>query len=227
MVSSAVLDVTSGDDGVVVLRLDRPQARNALSVALRDELSEAIDVVSADPATRVLVLTGAGDTFCAGFDLKEFGPAADDPVAHARLWASSDRFHHTVARCPVPLICALNGPALAGGFDLATLCDVRIAQPGVWFARPEVGFAVPLFEPLRELVGGALARELCLTTRRVELDEAVRIGLVNRVAEEGGALDAALGLAAEIASRPPEVVRALKAKIVASSPFVARPTLAL
>lgn len=225
--TESTIDVVDEGDGIVVIRLDRSGRRNALSIDLRDDLSTAFDVLTARAGTRVLVLTGAGETFSAGFDLDEFAATDGDEQAAARLWASSDRFHHTVLRCPVPVLCALNGPALAGGFDLAVLCDVRIAQPGVWFARPEIGFATPLYEPLRELVGGARARELCLTTRRVELDEAVRIGLVNRVAPPGDALAATLELAREVAGHPADAVRAVKAKFVAAAALAARPTLAL
>jgi len=213
--------------GVWLLRMNRAEVRNALSIELRDELSGAVEVIGARDDVGAIVLSGAGTTFSAGFDLAEFDQANADPELDARLWASSDRFHHSIMRCRVPMICALNGPALAGGFDLATLCDLRVAQPGVWFARPEVDFGVPLFEPLRELVGGALARELCLSSRRVELDEAVRIGLVNRVAPPGGSLDESLRLATEIASRPHHVLRATKSKFVSATGLAARPTLTL
>src|SRR5262245_37162999 len=222
-----LLKIEDRGGGVWLLTLNRPKAANALSIALRDALSEAVEVLSARHDVAALVLTGAGKTFCGGFDLSEFGPAAEDAALGAQLWASSDRMHHAVLRCAVPVVCALNGPALAGGFDLATLCDLRIAQPGVWFARPEVEFAIPLFGPLRELVGGGLARELCFTARRVELDEAVHVGLVNRVAGDGGAVELALELAAQIAARPRADVRALKAKVVAASGLAARPTLSL
>jgi len=222
-------DVETEDqgDGVWLVRLNRPEARNALSTALRDELSGIVDQLASRADVGALVLTGAGTTFSAGFDLREFDRAASDPDFEVELWASSDRFHHTLLRCAVPLICALNGPALAGGFDLATLCDLRIAQPGVWFSRPEVDFATPLYEPLRDLVGGAVARELCLSSRRVELEEALRIGLVNRVVGEGEAVAEAVALAGEIARRPRQVVRATKAKFVRAAGLAARPTLAL
>jgi enoyl-CoA hydratase len=225
--TAPLIDVTDHGGGVWIITLQRPEARNALSIALRDEVSEAVDVLAARDDAGAIVITGSGTTFCAGFDLTEFGPAATDPALHARLWASSDRFHHALLRCAVPLVAALNGPALAGGFDLATMCDLRVAQPGVWFARPEVEFASPLYALVRDLVGGAMARELCLTGRRVELDEALRIGLVNRVAEDGGALAGAIELAAQIAARPRDTVRATKAKFVAAAGIAARPTLAL
>lgn len=219
------LDVDPLDDGVVVLRLNRPEVRNALSIRLRDEVSHAVEMFSANPATAAFVITGVGPTFCAGFDLSEFTAAADDPDLNTVLWASSDRFHHSLMRCPVPVIAALNGPALAGGFDLATLCDVRIAGPTAWFARPEVEWAVPLYRPLHDIVGGGIARELCLTSRRVELEEALRIGLVNSVADDP--LASALELASAIAKRPSVAVRATKAKFIGVAGVAARDTLGL
>lgn len=222
---AAGLLVSEAADGVWILRLNRPQVRNALSTALRDAVSVALDVLVEAGDARAIVLTGEGEYFSSGFDVKEFAAAADDPCVNAGLWASSDRFHHTVMRCPVPLIAAVNGPALAGGFDLATLCDLRVAQPGVWFARPEIEWGVPVYEPLRELVGGAYARELCLTGRRVELDEALAIRLVNAVAPD--AVAEALTLASAIAARPTAAVGRVKAKFVAATGLAARATLAL
>jgi enoyl-CoA hydratase/carnithine racemase len=221
------LEVEETDAGVWTLRLARPERRNALTVELQRDLADAIETLAGRPAVAALVLTASGPAFSAGFDLDQLARAQTDEAFAVELWATSDRLHHAVLRCAVPILCALNGPALAGGFDLATLCDLRIGQPGVWFARPEVDFGVPMFGPLRELVGGALARELCLTTRRVELDEAVRIGLVNRVAGAGGAYEEALGLAAEIARRPTGSVRALKSKMIESTGLAGRVTLAL
>lgn len=222
---AAGLLTSEAAEGVWLLQLSRPKVRNALSTALRDAVSAALDVLVETGDARAIVLTGAGEYFSAGFDLKEFAAAAEDPRVNAELWASSDRFHHTVLRCPVPIVAALNGPALGGGFDLATLCDLRVAQPGVWFARPEIEWGVPLYEPLRELIGGAYARELCLTGRRVELEEAVAVRLVNAVASD--ALAEAVTLASAIAARPGAAVRRVKAKFVAATGLAARPTLAL
>ena len=111
-----------------VLTLDRAAKKNALSVALRDEISDALDKLAADEAIKAVVITGAGDVFSAGFDLKEFPRALEDEAFATELWASSDRYHHAVLRFPVPTIAAVNGPALAGGFDLALLCDIRVAS---------------------------------------------------------------------------------------------------
>src|SRR5262245_37479005 len=142
---------------VAALTLDRPEKRNALSVALRDEVSDALDTLAADVELKAVIVTGAGEVFSAGFDLREFDTAAEDPAFSAALWASSDRFHHTVLEFPVPTIAAVNGAALAGGFDLAVLCDVRIASTTARFAHPEFTFADVVYGPLHDLVGGAVA----------------------------------------------------------------------
>lgn len=227
MTTDDVLEIETPNPAVRVLHLNRPKVRNALSIELRDRIADAVDAATATPGVAAIVITGRGGIFSAGFDLGEFTAAANDPDLTTRLWASSDRFHHTLLRCTVPVIAALNGPAIAGGFDLATMCDLRIAQPGVWFQRPEIAFGIPLFGPLRELVGGAVARELCLTERRVEIDEAHSIGLVTEVTPADTALIRALAIADEIAARPVELVRETKAKIVRMTALGAPSTLAL
>lgn len=170
----------TGSAGVATVTLARPEKKNALSIALRDEVSAAINTLGNDPAIKVVVVTGLGDLFSAGFDLKEFRALAD-PEHARRLWASSDRFHHTILACPVPTIAAVNGPALAGGFDLAVLCDLRIAATTASFAHPEIAFGDVVYGPLRELVGGAVARELALTGRPVGAAEALALRLVSAV----------------------------------------------
>src|SRR5262249_1902496 len=122
------------------LTLNRPEKRNALSVALRDAISDALDDLAGDEQMKCVVFTGAGAVFSSGFDLKEFTKAADDDAFARELWASSDRYHDTVLRFPLPTIAAVNGPALAGGFDLAILCDLRIASTTARFAHPQRTF---------------------------------------------------------------------------------------
>lgn len=172
--------VATSPAGVATITLTRPEKKNALSIALRDEVSDALDALGRDPAMKVVVLTGEGDFFSAGFDLKEFRDLGD-PAHAERLWASSDRFHHTVLSCPLPTIAAVNGPALAGGFDLAVLCDLRVAASTASFAHPEIAFGDVVYGPLRELVGGAVARELALTGRTVDAAEALALRLVSSV----------------------------------------------
>ncbi len=202
------------DGGVVTLTLDRPSKRNALSLALRDAVSDALDALAARDDVRVAVITGAGETFCAGFDLREFERAGSEPDFGPLLWASADRFHRTVAHFPLPLVAAVNGPALAGGFDLAVFCDVRVAAATARFAHPELAFIEALYTPLHDVVGGGIARDLCLTGRSVDAAEALRIGLVSAVVDAADVVEEARRFAGLIAAAPREVLVRMKAKIV-------------
>jgi enoyl-CoA hydratase len=180
--------VDTDDSGVATIVLARPERKNALSIALRDEVSDTIETLVGDESVKAIVITGAGNVFSAGFDLGEFKLLAD-PAGAARLWDSSDRFHHALLGCPLPTLAAVNGPALAGGFDLAVLCDLRIATTTASFAHPEVTFGDVVYGPLHDLVGGAVARELALTGRTVDAAEARSLHLVSAVVapEELGA----------------------------------------
>src|SRR5205807_1308730 len=147
--------------------LNRPDKRNALSIQLRDGLSDQLDAWAHDDAVRVVVIVGAGPAFCAGFDLSEFA----DPSLSAQIAASSRRYHLAVWSFPKPTIAAVHGSTVAGGLDLATLCDLRIAADDAVFGHPEIKFgAPPLFTPMRWIVGDGRARELCLTGRRIGAD---------------------------------------------------------
>lgn len=189
------------DPAIVVLTLHRPDRKNALSIALRDEIADTLDGLAGDEKLKVIVLTGSGTAFSAGFDLGEFEQAFDDPALAERLWASSDRYHQVVLRFPLPTIAAVNGPALGGGFDLAVLCDLRVASRTARFAHPEYAFGDVVYGPLRDLVGGALARELCFTGRSMDADEARACHLVSSVVD-GDVMPHALDLARTIAVAP-------------------------
>ena len=220
-----VLLISQPLDGVVIVTMNRPEKRNALSIALRDAMSDALDVLDADDSVKVVVVTGAGVVFSAGFDLGEFD-GLSDPAYAATLWASADRWHRTLLEFPLPTIAAVNGPALAGGFDLAVMCDLRVATESARFAHPEQTFSDVVYGPLHDLVGGAVARDLCLTGRPIDAPEALRLGLVSSVAADGAALAAANDLAALIARAPREVLRRTKAKAVRRAGVVG-PTLDL
>jgi len=205
---------------IAVLTLDRAERRNALSTALRDEISDRLDALAADPELKALVVTGEGTVFCAGFDLEEFDQAARDPTVADALWASSDRYHHGVATFPMVTIAALNGPAIAGGFDLAVLCDLRIASTTTTFSHPEYAFGDVVYGPLRDIVGGGLARELCLTGRVLDADEALAAGLVSAVVEPEAVLAQSLELAQRVAVAPRANLMRTKAKAVTRSGLV-------
>ncbi|MCC6640890.1 MAG: enoyl-CoA hydratase/isomerase family protein [Deltaproteobacteria bacterium] len=209
------------------ITLDRPSKRNALSVALRDEVTEALAVLARDETLKCAVVTGAGDVFSAGFDLSEFRSAAGDAELSRTLWESSDRFHHALLSFPLPLIAAVNGPALAGGFDVAVCCDVRIATEAARFAHPEFAFGDVVYSPLHELVGGAVARDLCLTGRALDAREALALGLVSEVVRRD-ALDEAVGrVTKRIDGAPRDRLLRTKAKAIARAGITARATLDL
>lgn len=218
-----LVTVSGPDEGVAVLTLDRAEKKNALSIALRDEMSDALDRLGLDDTVRTVVITGTGDVFSAGFDLDEFR----EPERAEELWASSDRWHRTILEFPLPTVAAVNGPAFGGGFDLAVMCDLRLATASARFAHPEHVFSDVVYSPLHDLLGGAIARELVLTGRVVEADEAERIGLVSKVVAAGTIVDEARAVALEIARAPRDVLVRMTAKIRGRAGIVPGATLSL
>jgi enoyl-CoA hydratase/carnithine racemase len=201
------------EHGVAVVALNRPEKKNALSIALRDEVTGLLGRLSRDDAVKALVITGSGGSFSAGFDLAEFAVTA--PGHTERLWRSSDLFHHAVLRFPVPVIAAVDGPAYGGGFDLAVLCDLRIATHRAVFGHPEAAYAPVVYGPLHDLVGGAVARELVLTGREVGAAEALRLRLAVELTGPGELDRRARDLARQVSRAPREVLVRTKAKIIA------------
>jgi enoyl-CoA hydratase len=209
------------------ITLDRPEKKNALSAHLRDEVTDALATLAGDERIASVVITGAGDVFSAGFDLDEFGRAAENPDFGRELWASSDRFHHGLLTFPLPLIAAVNGPALAGGFDLAVCCDVRIAADTARFAHPEFTFGDVVYSPLHELVGGAVARDLCLTGRAIDAAEAHRLHLVSDVVPRPELTAKVAEITTRIATAPRTTILRTKAKVIARAGITLGPTLDL
>jgi len=203
------------DDGVAVITLNRPEKKNALSIALREEVVALLGQMAGDDAVKALVITGNGGSFSAGFDLREF--AVTDPGHQERLWHSSDLFHHAVHRFPVPVIAAVDGIAYGGGFDLAVLCDLRIATHRATFAHPETALGPVVYGPLHDLVGGAIARELALTGREIDAREALRLHIVSELADPTDLAERARNLARQISRAPREVLKRNKAKFIARS----------
>ena len=201
-------------EGIALLSLARPAKLNALDVSMRREISACLAAWRDDPAVRAVVLTGQGRAFSAGFDLAEFG----EPALHGEILASSTAYHRDVWYFPKPTIAAVNGAAVGGGFDLATLCDLRIGSDVAWFSHPEIAHgAPPLFSPLRWLVGDAVARDLCLTRRKVKAPEALALRLLREVVPAPGLLDAARALARLVLEAPPEALRFTKERMARSA----------
>lgn len=200
--------------GVATLTLDRPDRRNALSILMRREISACLAALREDPAAGAVVLTGAGVAFSAGFDLEEFSK----PELFDELFESSSRYHKDVWSFPKPVIAAVNGPALGGAFDLACLCDVRLASARASFGHPEIKFgAPPLFTPLRWIVGDGVARDLCLTGRRVDAEEALRLRLVSEVVHPTMLAARAAELARTILEAPAHALRFTKAYLAGNA----------
>ncbi|MCP4002593.1 MAG: enoyl-CoA hydratase/isomerase family protein [bacterium] len=223
---SEQIQISDRGDGVAVLTLDRPERKNALSIALRDEISDALAELASQDGVKVVILTGAGSVFCAGFDLGEFGRIGEREFAD-RIWASSDRFHRALIEFPLPTIAAVNGPAMGGGCDLALMCDLRIASEAASFSHPEAAFGTVAYGLLHDLIGGSLARELTLTGRAVDAKEAETRGLAVRVVTADALQDEALDLARSIAKRPRDVLLSDKQKIIRRSRHLIRGTLDL
>ncbi len=193
---------------VLVISINRPDQRNAINAAVSRGVAAALDQLEATPELRVAVLHGVGTSFCAGMDLKAFaaGEVIRDPVRG---------FAGLVARPPAkPLIAAVEGWALGGGFEIVLACDLVTAGRGARFGLPEVkrGLAARgggLFR-LPQRLPRSLAMELIMTGAPLEAERAAAHGLVNRLVEDGAALDAALELATQIAANAPMSVRASK-----------------
>ncbi|MFQ5471664.1 MAG: enoyl-CoA hydratase/isomerase family protein [Dehalococcoidia bacterium] len=197
-------------DKVALVTLNRAEKRNALSIALRNDIDRCLQELEDDESVSTAIIVGSGPVFCAGFDTKEFSPDRMQEVAE-----SSDRYHRRLMEFGKPLIAAVNGPAMGGGLDLAVLCDIRICVEGAAFAHPEIKFGAPvLFGPLAEIIGGGLARDLCLSGRRIDAQEAYRIGLVSKVVPPDQLLDEALAAAGVIAEAPLAALKATKQMII-------------
>jgi enoyl-CoA hydratase/carnithine racemase len=208
-------------DTVATVTLNRPEKRNALSAALRAEVADLFTELDADDSVRAVVLTGSGSAFCAGFDLTEFDQSGDVVAQFAADPENPFHFHEVLGIFSKPLVGAINGPAFAGGFDVAAQCDVRIASEDAVFGHPEIKFGAPtLVTQLSSIVGGAVARDLCLSGRRIDAAEALRIGLVMKVVPKEKLIAEAHAYAETVAEAPLEALRAVKEAIVRHAPFI-------
>ena len=181
-------------DEVAVVTLQRPEKRNALSIDLRMELADAFRALGEDRGVGCIVFTGAGPAFCAGMDVTEFGGDADHKQ---RLVETSTGAFEALGSCPRPVVAAVNGPALAGGFALALLCDLRIAAATASFGFPELPRGIPpSYASARAVLGPGQAAEVSLSGRTFGAEEALAMGVVNEVIADGEALERSLEVAA-------------------------------
>ena len=206
--------LVSTEDGMMVVTINRPKARNAVNKAVAEGIAAAMDLLDSSDALRVAILTGADGTFCSGMDLKAF-LSGEVPMVEGRGFAGL-----TEAPPIKPLIAAVEGYALAGGFELAISCDLLVAADDSKFGIPEAkrGLAaggggllrLPRQAPAR------IAMELALTGDLISAQRAYEIGLINSVVQPGSALEAARALAQKIVANSPLAVAASKRVIVES-----------
>ncbi|MBZ5735325.1 crotonase/enoyl-CoA hydratase family protein [Nocardioides sp. TRM66260-LWL] len=202
---------------VCVLRLDRTESRNAIDGALATQLGEALEAADLDDDVRAIVLTGSGDSFCAGADLKALARGESLDAAGHPEWGFAGYVRHRVA---TPTIAAVNGFALGGGTELVLASDLAVADPRATFGLPEVrrGLMAAAGGVLRiqRQVPPKIAAEIALTGRSIPAEEALSLGLVNRLSAPGEVLDAALEIAEAIAANAPVAVRETKELLRAS-----------
>jgi len=205
----------SEDDGVEILVLNHPPV-NALGTRLLADLDRRIGELAADPKVRAVVLTGEGQYFSAGADVKEM--ATLDLASAPEIARKGLAIYGRLAALPAPVIAAINGLALGGGLELALACDLRIAGESAKLGAPEVTLGlIPAYggtQRLPRLVGVAKAKELIFTGAMISAAEALKIGLVNKTVPAGQELRAARDLAHTIAQRAPKAVQAAKRSIV-------------
>jgi enoyl-CoA hydratase/carnithine racemase len=203
-------------EAVGIARLNRPDARNALSAELMEELGALVEAWDADPEVRCIVIAGSDQWFAAGADIKAMAARSFQDV----LVTPSARFWPRLAACRTPLIAAVSGFALGGGCELALLCDMVVASETAELGQPEITLGIIPggggTQRLARVIGKQRAMEVVLTGRRIDAQEALRFGLVNRVAGKKEWLDAALELAEVVARRPPIAARLAKQAVLAA-----------
>jgi enoyl-CoA hydratase/carnithine racemase len=212
----AELVETSLDGHVALLRLNRPEARNALSPEMMEQLAGELERLDPDPEVRCVVIAGSDEVFAAGADIKalserSFAEALRHPAAG---------FWRRLAAIKTPLIAAVSGYALGGGCELALACDMIVADAEARFGQPEITLGIIPggggTQRLARVLGKQLAMEYVLTGRRFDADMALKMGLVNKVAKRGHWLQEAMVLAHTIAERPPIATRLAKQAVVAA-----------
>jgi enoyl-CoA hydratase len=192
---------------ICVLRLNRPEKKNAMSADMRSEIIEALGQLENEKRIKCVIFYGGEEIFTAGFDRDEVQAVIQGTGDLQTFTESNELFHHTILGFPKLLIAAINGYALAGGFDLAVLCHLRVGSRNAIFGHPEIGFgACPLFFPYMALVGRGKALELALNTttrdKFINAEEAYRLNILNKLVEPGDVLDATIKLAKEILKSP-------------------------
>lgn len=207
---------TSVDGHVALLRLNRPEARNALSPEVMDELAAELERLDPDPEVRCVVIAGTDEVFAAGADIK----AMSERTFPEALYHPAAGFWKRLAAVKTPMIAAVSGWALGGGCELALACDMIVASETAEFGQPEITLGIIPggggTQRLARVLGKQRAMELVLTGRRFDALEAESLGLVNRVTKKKEWLEQAMELAQTVARRPPLAARLAKQAVIAA-----------
>jgi enoyl-CoA hydratase len=196
-------------EGYAIITMNRPREMNALSGEMRSELNNALNHLENEETIRVLIMTGGEYVFSAGMDIKEMAALPDEEVAS--YFGSILQYLKKIYTYRKPVIAAVGGIALGGGFNIATVCDLIIASESAIFGHPELKFGLnPLFSPLRQLVGMAKAKEISMLGEPIGAKEALRIGLVNKVATPEKFMDEAIAMAEGLAKRSGQAIESVK-----------------
>jgi len=189
--------------------MHRPGEMNAISREMRVELEDCFIRLEEDSDVRVIILTGGDYVFSAGLDLKEMSAITEDKIND--FFRSVTKYLKKIYSCRKPVIAAVGGIALGGGFNLVTFCDLIVASESAIFGHPELTFGLnPLFNPLRQIVGMAKAKELTMLGQPIGAKEALRIGLANKVVPPERLMAEAESIAMELAKRSPKAIEAIK-----------------
>jgi enoyl-CoA hydratase len=209
--------IVEREEGIGVVSINRPRKMNALSIATVRELDAAIDELSADPEVGAIVLTGAGEkAFVGGADIAEFNSLASAEEA-AQYALRGQAVLSKIESLSKPVIAAINGFALGGGCELAMACDIRLAADTARLGQPEINLGiVPGYggtQRLPRLVGRGMAKLLCMTGDMIDAEEALRVGLIDRVVPAASLLDEAKSLAKTLAGKAPIALALIKRAI--------------
>jgi enoyl-CoA hydratase/carnithine racemase len=221
--TDAPILIDRSDPATAVVTIDRPDQKNAMTLAMWTKLGDVFEALGAEPELRAIILTGAGGAFCAGADIKEFGKTRADEASAAHYAEMVERANHAILDCPKATFAAVSGPAMGGGCGLALCCDFRITDPTGYFGIPaaKLGLVYGVAETraLAQTVGVVRAKEVLFSAKRYPAEEALAVGLATAVAEDSMA-EARARAAALAASAPLTIAGA---KLVLAS-IEAKPT---
>jgi len=197
------------EEGFIIITLNRPKEMNALSREMIRELEDCFTVIEDDDSIKSAIITGGDYIFSAGMDVKEMAALPDGEIDD--YFRAIIRYLQKIYSCKKPVIAAVGGIALGGGFNIAMVCDIIIASESAIFGHPELKFGLnPLLDPLWRVVGMAKAKEITMLGEPIAAKEALRIGLVNKVVPPDKFMDEAIKMARELSKRSTKAIEAVK-----------------